>query len=183
MSGVAGDRSEPRLESFWIVVLGLEVDPQNRTPVALGPLGQQRGLTESRRRDDRDDRAVGGTAETVEESGANDGLSGRRRYDSGSRRPIARESQRLRDGHRTSLQLLLRPAKGACRSRGRRRASRPCDPGTRRGGTPRASERPSSPAHETAIVLALRSSNSASLIAPSVRSSFSRANSPAVEVG
>ena len=58
MSGLAGDRSEPRLESFGIVVLGLEVDPQNRTPVALGPLGQQRGLTESRRRDDRDDRAV-----------------------------------------------------------------------------------------------------------------------------
>src|SRR6478672_8210200 len=133
MSGLAGDRSEPRLESLGIVVLGLEVDPQNRTPVTLGPLGQQRGLAESRRGDDRDDRAVGGTAETVEESGANDGLSGRRRYDSGSRRPAAGAGQRLRDGHRTSLKLLLRPAKGACPSQGRRRASRPRDPGTPAG--------------------------------------------------
>src|SRR6478736_9120022 len=173
MSGLAGDRSEPRLESLGIVVLGLEVDPQNRTPVTLGPLGQQRGLAESRRGDDRDDRAVGGTAETVEESGANDGLSGRRRYDSGSRRPAAGAGQRLRDGHRTSLKLLLRPAKGACPSQGRRRASRPRDPGTPAGrDAPCTRSAPTSPAHETAIVLALRSSNSASVIAPWVRSSF-----------
>src|SRR4029079_17212746 len=93
--GRAGDRREPRFESLGIVVLGLEVDPQNRTPVALGPLGQQRGLPVSRRRDNRDDRAVGGTAETVEESGANHGLSGRRRYDSRSRRSAASAGQQV----------------------------------------------------------------------------------------
>ena len=111
-AGLAGDRSEPRLESFGIVVLWLEVDPQNRTPVALGPLGQQCRLAESRRRDDRDDRAVRGTAEPVEESGPNDGLSGRRAVRQGSTTTAARAGQWLRDGHTSSLQARLRQARG-----------------------------------------------------------------------
>ena len=80
-AGVVCEFSESRFEDLGIVVLWLEVDPQNRTPVALGPLGQQRRLAEPCRRDDRDDRAVLRTAEPVEESGPNDGLPGRGRYE------------------------------------------------------------------------------------------------------
>ena len=101
-AGPRHGRSEPRLEELGVVVLGLEVDPHDGPPVALGPLRQECGLAEPRRRDDRDDRAARGRAEPVEQSRPNDGLSGRRRYDR-ARPRVVRAGQRFHEGHAISL--------------------------------------------------------------------------------
>src|SRR5262249_50283282 len=96
---LVADSSEPRLEEFGIVVLGLEVDPEDRTAVAVGPLCEQGRLAEPRRCYERGDRAVGCAAEPVEQRSADDGLAGRPRYGKDSRRRRVRASQRFRDGH------------------------------------------------------------------------------------
>jgi hypothetical protein len=96
---LVGDFLEPRFEKLGVVVLRLEVDPENGTTVALGPLGQQRGLTESRRRDEGDDRAVCDPAEAIQQCGAHHGLTGRPGCDRTFRRRRVRARQRFRDGH------------------------------------------------------------------------------------
>ena len=162
-AGLAGGRIEPRLEDLSIVVLGLEVDPLNRTTLAFGPLGQQRGLAEPRRRDDGDDRAVRGAAKPVEKGGPNDGLSGRRHER--ARQSGVRARQRFQNGHATSLQMWLRPAKGARRSRGCRRASRSRDPYTPDGRGRPERRGVTSAGQENMIVHVMRVSYSASLMA------------------
>ena len=122
LSRFVRDFVESSCENLGIVVLRLEVDPQHRTTVALGPLREQGGLAESRRGDECDDRAVCDAAEAVQQCGAHHGLTGGPARDGTSRRRPVRASQRFRDGHINRLQAKVRPAKGACRSRGCRRA-------------------------------------------------------------
>src|SRR5439155_14697567 len=104
----------------------------------------------------------------------------------GGTRGLDAGSARL-NGSRTDTLLACRTGCGRPRGQARRGGAGTPTRGVSRapvrveGGTPRYRGVPA-PAYEAAIVLVLRSSNSASLIAPSVRSSFSRASSAAVEV-